>query len=177
MDKRQSEAGSEFGTPSSHRSNPWLPHNEPARPPPDLVGPIFARRPDFAEFSLFLKGLSVMPNRVPERTQLFGHSRKVIHRPVSNSGTPVDSVPSRLQTAFGHGYPVLRIMEPRIRGYTSDFGPPFQIIESNNSSNSSGYQSPILLSLAVDNMLCHLSAEGDPQWLKSTTSSYTKAST
>lgn len=177
MDKRQSEAGSEFGTPSSHRCNRWLPHNEPTRPPPELVGPIFARRPDFAEFSLFLRGLGVTPSRVPKRTRLVGPFHKVIHRPASDSGTPVDSVPSRLQTAFGHGYPVLRTLEPRIRGYPSDFGPPFQIVESNNSSNSSGYQSPILLSLAVDNMLCHLSAEGYPQWLRSTTSSYTKAST
>jgi hypothetical protein len=177
VDKRQSEAGSEFGTPSSHRCNRWLPHNEPTRPPPDLVGPIFARRPDFAEFSLFLRGLGVTPSRVPKRTRLVGHFHKVIHRPASDSGTPVDSVPSRLQTAFGHGYPVLRTLEPRIRGYPSDFGPPFQIVESNNSSNSLGYQSPILLSLAVDNMLCHLSAEGYPQWLRSTTSSYTKAST
>jgi hypothetical protein len=118
------------------------------------------RRPDFPEFSLFLRGLSATPSRVLEWTHVYGHSHKVIHRPGSNSGTPVDSVPSRLQTMFGHGYPVLRIMEPLIRGYTSDFGPPFQIIESNNSSNSSGYQSPILLSLAVDNMLYHLSAEG-----------------
>jgi hypothetical protein len=175
VDKRQSEAGSEFGTPSPHRSSPWLPHNEPARPPPGLVGPIFARRPDIAGYSLFLRGLNVTPSRVHERTQLFGTKLSTdLYRILELRSI---AFPSRLQTAFGHGYPVLRIMEPRNRGYTSDFGPPFQIIESNNSSNSSGYQSPILLSLAVDNMLCDLSAEGDPQWLRSTTSSYTKAST
>jgi hypothetical protein len=124
VDMRQSEAGSEFGTPSSRRSNPWPADNEPTRPPPDLVGPIFARRPDLAEFSLFLRGLSVMLGRVPKRTQLFGHSHKVIHSPASNSGTPVDSVPSRLQTLSDAGTPCFGLWNPEFVVIHRTLDPP-----------------------------------------------------
>ena len=114
----------------------------------------------------FSNGLSSMVTVTKLSTDLYrilelqSIASRVAYRPLSDTGTP----------CFGLWNPEFVVIHRTL-------DPPFQIIESNNSSNSSGYQSPILLSSAVDNMLYHLSAEGDPQWLRSTTSSYTKAST